>query len=396
LAELALDVVTVASVSSTTSCSRPAHTLAASSFRSVMMPATVRGVHEVRVAALSLLPLVGALGELVGLFFGGGTPSLWEPRELGRTLRAIIGAFSRRAADLEVTVECNPSSLDERRAAELLEQGVNRLSVGLQSLDPARLTFLGRLHDAEGGLAALAAARRAGFVRVSGDLIFGVEGGRPQSAEAAAAEAGRVADAGVTHVSAYGLTIESGTLFGELHRKGRLPVATDDVIVDSFFAIESALAARGLGHYEISNYAVPGDEARHNVGYWRGDDYLGLGCAAVGTLSRPDGSALRVKNHPDPGRYLRGARSGELAVTEQELLSPETRLVERIMLGLRLANGVDLAQAGKDLGIEALTTARERAISRLMANGKVGFDGARVVVKPSARAVTDGIAAEII
>ena len=192
---------------------------------------------------------------LATVFFGGGTPSLWEPRELGRTLRAIFGAFERRAADVEVTVECNPSSFDERRAEELLQAGVNRVSVGVQSLDPERLAFLGRLHDAEGALSSLRAARSAGFSRVSGDLIFGVQGGRPQSPETAAREAERIAETGVDHVSAYGLTIEAGTTFGELHRKGRLPVASDDALVDSFFRIEEALLARGFSHYEVSNYA---------------------------------------------------------------------------------------------------------------------------------------------
>lgn len=333
--------------------------------------------------------------KLASVFFGGGTPSLWEPTQLGRALSAITGAFSSRATDVEVTVECNPSSFDQRRAEALLQNGVNRVSIGVQSLDAERLSFLGRLHDADGALEALRAAGRAGFTRVSGDLIFGVQGGRPQSPETAASEVERVAETGVHHVSAYGLTIEAGTQFGELHRKGRLPVAADDVIVESFFAIEEALGRRGFGHYEISNYALEGEESRHNLGYWRGHDYLGLGCAAVGTLSTTEGEAVRYKNHPDPGRYLRGAASRALVEVEREPLSAETRLRERIMLGLRLARGIDLGEAGHALGIDPFTSDRRRALAHLSAAGKIVTSGTTVVVAPHARALTDGIAAEL-
>jgi coproporphyrinogen III oxidase-like Fe-S oxidoreductase len=146
--------------------------------------------------ALRSAALEGA--RLSSVFFGGGTPSLWDPAELGRALRAIRGAFVEADEDLEITVECNPTSLDEERARRLLDQGVNRVSIGVQSLDPKRLSFLGRLHGPEGGLRAIDDARRAGLRRVSGDLIFGVAGGAPQRPEDAAREAGRIADSGST------------------------------------------------------------------------------------------------------------------------------------------------------------------------------------------------------
>src|SRR6185312_14196700 len=139
----------------------------------------------------------------------------------------------------------------------------------------------------------------------------------------------------VTHVSAYSLTIEPGTAFGEMARRGRLPLAADSAVADAFFAVEAALEAQGFVHYEISNYARPGAEARHNLGYWRGADYLGLGCAAVGTLSTGGGGAERYKNAPDPARYTAAALAREATEMEREALDPETRLRERIMLGLR-------------------------------------------------------------
>lgn len=327
------------------------------------------------------------------VFFGGGTPSLWEPAELGRVLAAIFERLPP-TEDVEITAECNPSSLDEQRARSLVRAGVNRLSVGVQSLDRRRLAFLGRLHDPDGALAAVRAAQSSG-ARVSADLIFGVEGGAPQSPEDAAEEVGRVADLGLSHVSAYGLTIEPGTRFGDLHRKGRLPVAPDEAIMAGFAAVGEALASRGLARYEVSNYAVPGDEARHNLRYWLGHDYLGLGCAAVGTLGAGGATARRYKNARDPRQYMRLAR--ERSPTEQEIeeLDPEARLRERIMLGLRLTAGLDLTEAAADLGVDPLPAERRRTLEKLVRRGAIELVGSHVRVTDAARHLTDGIAADL-
>lgn len=331
--------------------------------------------------------------RLETVFVGGGTPSLWEPAEIARVFSAILAAFPSRAGEVEVSMECNPTSLDEARARAFRDAGANRLSVGVQSLDPERLAFLGRLHDEHGGLVALRQALAAG-VRVSGDLIFGVQGGRPQSAEQAAAEAVAVAETGVSHVSAYGLTIEPNTAFGAEARRGRLPIASDDAIADSFVAVEQALLARGFRHYEISNYARPGQEARHNLGYWRGHDYLGLGAAAVGTLSE-DTHAVRYKNHPAPERYMASAALGLPDVIEREELDGEARLRERLMLGLRLEDGIDLAAIGAQLGVDPFTAERRRAMERLERRARLHVDGARLRVPAAARAFTDGVIAEL-
>lgn len=159
--------------------------------------------------------------EVATVFVGGGTPSLWEPEELGRVV-ARLREVGRFADDVEVTVECNPTSLDEARARAIGAAGANRLSVGVQGLDRERLSFLGRLHDEAGGLVAVREALASGIGRVSADVIYGVGGGRPETPEEAAEEVGRVADTGVTHVSAYALTIEASTMFGELARKSTL------------------------------------------------------------------------------------------------------------------------------------------------------------------------------
>ncbi len=341
-------------------------------------------------------------GELAGrplrsVFFGGGTPSLWSPSELGRVLTAVLEAAGG-GEGAEITVECNPTSLDEDRARALRDHGVNRLSVGVQGLDPARLKFLGRLHDPDGGLASVEAALRSGMPRVSADLIYGVAiGAEAPSPIESAAEVDRVAATGVTHVSAYSLTIEPGTQFGELARKGRLPIAPDDAVAEAFFAIEEKLQARGLVHYEISNYARSGDEAQHNLGYWRGTDYLGLGCAAYGTIGDAAGHAVRYRNVPDPARYAKAARDGDLAalVESEEPLDPETRLRERIMLGLRLRDGFDLEGSARELGISAWTADRRRAADRLIARGDLTLEGGHLRLPPHARVHADGITAAL-
>lgn len=342
------------------------------------------------------------------VFFGGGTPSLWAPAELGRVLAAIKRTFS--IADdsaVEVTVECNPTSLDRDRAAALQDQGVGRLSIGTQSLDAAELGFLGRLHDPDGALRSVRAALSVEGLRVSTDLIFGLPN---QAPEAAAEQATRLADLGLAHVSAYQLTIEPGTRFGELARVGRLPLADDGRVAEAFLAVDEALTGLGLGHYEISNFAKPGEEARHNLGYWRGDEYLGLGCGAVGALTNHNAtSATRYRNAISPDDYMRrarvpqtddaskpaGAAPSDPIALEVEELAPETRLKERIMLGLRLAEGMDLAKAAEPLGIDPFSRERTRSIEALVARGRLERQGSWLRIPKRAWLFTDDTAARL-
>lgn len=336
--------------------------------------------------------------EVRSIFFGGGTPSLWEPAALGRVIAEIKATWPNE--NLEITAECNPSSLDRDRARGLVDVGVTRFSIGVQSLDAAQLKFLGRLHDSSMALAAIDAARAVSD-RVSADLIFGLPN---QKAEEAASHAAALVDRGLSHLSAYSLTIEPGTRFGELARRGRLPIAEEDATCDAFLAIEEALRARGLEHYEVSNYARPGEEARHNLGYWRGDAYLGLGCAAYGCGPATDGM-VRYRNDPDPARYVEGTRAlkpgapfvGDGVTSTVEPLDGETLLRERIMLGLRLADGLDLGHAARAVGLDpdVALSRRQSAIARLQSEGALSVEGSRLRIPPSRRLATDGIAARL-
>lgn len=337
--------------------------------------------------------------ELIGkrvasVFFGGGTPSLWKPEELGRVLDHLrqMACFEQ---DVEITAEANPSSLDEAKAKALKHVGVNRLSIGVQGLQRERLQFLGRLHDETGGLRAVAEALSSGMDRVSADVIYGVAGGAAQSVDEAASEVSRVVDTGITHVSAYALTIEPSTVFGELARKNALPMLADDQLADMFLAVRNALETRGFVHYEVSNYARAGHESRHNLGYWRGLDYVGLGCAAYGTVSTEAGHARRYRNKTDPEKYIRAALTTDSTEGHSEALTPEMRLRERIMLGLRLAEGFDLSSAAEALGVAAWTNERRRAADKLVRKGWLSISEGRLQVPAKAWLFADGTAAEL-
>lgn len=343
------------------------------------------------------LPLLGDY-RLETVFFGGGTPSLWATDELGRVLERLLAAFvGNRAEQVEVTAECNPTSLDEAKARALHAVGVNRLSLGVQGLDAERLEFLGRLHDPNGGLTAAQAALDSEMPRVSVDFIFGVAG---QSAAAAAAEAERLAALGTTHVSAYALTIEPGTEFGARAKKGRLPLLDEASVADSFNAVDQTLERAGFEHYEISNFARHGHVSRHNLGYWRGYDYLGLGTGAWGTVTLAEGR-LRYRNSPSPERYQAAPFAAPFTTTAEscsviEPLDAETSLRERIMLGLRVAEGVDLKAAGDELGIDPLPPERKRALDRLSDRGRVEVTAGRLRIPKSQWLFADGIISELL
>lgn len=342
------------------------------------------------------------------VFFGGGTPSLWDPRELGRVLERLRRLFTIDG-DAEITVECNPTSLDRDRARALVDAGANRLSIGTQSLRQEQLRYLGRLHDPAGAQSAVAAAIEAGVPRVSTDLIFGLPDQTPEDARE---QAETLASAGLRHLSCYQLTIEPGTQFGERKKRGLLPMADEGAVADSFLAIDEALERRGLRHYEISNYAAPGDEARHNLAYWRGDEYVGLGCGAFGYVrngrdeqgdeSRRS-SGVRWRNAIVPKDYVARTKTmrsdtideGDGVTVMREELSAESLLRERIMLGLRIAEGVDLARAADDLGIDPWTPERLRTIDALAERGRVVREGDVLRVPRAAWLFTDDTASRL-
>jgi len=336
--------------------------------------------------------------RLRSVFFGGGTPSLWKSEELGRVLARIRALFPTEG-DVEVTAECNPSSFDAKKADELGSAGVNRVSLGVQGLDDARLRFLGRLHDAAGGLAALRTAVASGIPRVSADLIFGVAGETPDEATR---EAQTLAELGPTHLSAYALTIEPGTEFGSLAKRGRLPLLDDELVARSFEGVERALEAAGFEHYEISNYARSGHYAEHNLGTWLGESYLGVGAGAFGTVALGE-RVVRYRNARAAERYVDAARDDGAAlwsasplVSDVEPIDAPTAVTERLMLGLRLASGVDLGRIARETGGSAWTADRERAAERLVRAGRLEREGEKLRIPRHAWLVADGVIRDLI
>ncbi|HEX5655712.1 MAG TPA: radical SAM family heme chaperone HemW [Polyangiales bacterium] len=335
-------------------------------------------------AILRELEMRAPQGRLYSVFFGGGTPSLWEPAELGRVLQGVLGAFAERAPDVEITVECNPSSLDHERAAALRAVGVNRLSVGVQSLDDDELKFLGRLHDRALALKALEAAR-ASFERVSADLMFALPS---QPAERFYGYLDTLLEMELSHVSAYALTIEAATPFGAQARKGLLRPAPDESYARMFAGVADKMEAAGFGHYEVSNYARPGESSRHNQHYWRGGAYLGLGAAAVGCIA-----GRRWRNHPDATRYMDRAHTPGVEVFEEELDATD-QIREALMLGLRTQEGVDLEALATKVGRDP-RAGRERALERRLAQGDVALEHDILRVPQARWIMLDGIVADL-
>ncbi len=315
-------------------------------------------------------------GPLSSIFFGGGTPSLMAPA----TVAAIIEAADRHwglSPEAEITLEANPSSVEAERFADLASAGVNRVSLGLQSLDDRALRFLGRAHDREEGLGALATAQGC-FERVSFDLIYALPG---QSESDWEAELARALGFGTGHLSLYQLTIEPGTRFAAMAAKGELAPRDPDEAAALFELTQAMTERAGLPAYEISNHARPGEESRHNLAYWRYRPYLGVGPGAHG---RRGGMATR--RHRKPENWLSAlARNGH-GLAEEAALTPKEQATEALLMGLRLSDGVELEAVGPVLDLAA--------VERLEGHGLLRREGGRLLVTPEGRLLLDGILAE--
>ena len=260
------------------------------------------------------------------VFFGGGTPSMIPAASLGRILDAIP-----RAPEAEVTVECNPDSTSTDALRVLASAGVNRVSFGVQSMRTHVLTILGRTHDPDNVIRAVDAARAAGIERVNLDLIYGTPGETIEDWTATVDGAVALAP---EHVSAYALTVEAGTPLGQDVTAGRKPAPDDDDQADKYTIVDDLLADAGYNWYEISNWAQPGEECRHNLIYWQGGDYLAIGCAAHGKTG-----GRRWWNVRTPERYIAAVEAGRSAQADDEELEAAGRSDEALALALRLRWG---------------------------------------------------------
>ena len=324
--------------------------------------------------------------EVTSIFLGGGTPSLMEPATVGAILDAI-GRHWTVAADAEVTMEANPSSVEAERFRGYRAAGVNRVSLGVQALNDTDLRFLGRLHNVAEARRAIELAR-ATFPRLSFDLIYA----RPnQTPDAWAAELKEALALAADHLSLYQLTIEEGTPFFALARAGKLKIPDDDTAADLYAVTQDVTAAAGLPAYEISNHAVPGAESRHNLTYWRYGEYAGIGPGAHGRLKLGNGRHATATEKV-PEAWLDKVEMWGDGVVVDDVLSTEEEGDEMLLMGLRLAEGIDLARY-RALAGRSLDDAR---LADLLAHGMVErMAGTRVRATRAGFFVLDAVVADL-
>ena len=323
---------------------------------------------------------------LRSVFFGGGTPSLMEPGLVAAVLDRVARHW-RFENDLEVTLEANPTSVEANRFRGYRAAGVNRLSIGLQALNDDDLRRLGRQHLASEALAGFDLARSV-FPRVSADLIYGRQ---HQSLPAWEAELRSLLGRKPDHLSLYQLTIEDGTAFGSLHKAGKLRGLPDeDLSAEMYLATTQICADAGLQAYEVSNYALPGSESRHNLVYWRMGDYLGIGPGAHGRLTL-DGTRYATSTHRSPEKWLAGIRDSRSGETPREVLTRRDQADEYLMMSLRLAEGTEISRyralAGAPLNAKALALAQESGLLRV--------DGDRLTATPDGRLLLNRLVLEL-
>ena len=321
--------------------------------------------------------------QLTSIFFGGGTPSLMDPA----TVDAIIVAAASHwapSADIEITLEANPNSVEAARFADLAYAGVNRLSLGLQSFDDKALRFLGRAHSASEGFRALEIAEK-NFRRVSFDLIYALPGDTEESWSATLAQA---LSLGTTHLSLYQLTIEPGTRFASMVMKHQFEPLDLDEAATLYELTDAMTSAAGIPGYEISNYARPRQESRHNLTYWRYGDYAGVGPGAHGRRL-----GMRTMRHRKPENFLSAiARNGH-GIAEEAPLSATEAADEALVMGLRLHEGVDAQGIAGRFGLPSILDWSR--VERLVASGHLERMENRIALTPTGRLLLDHILGEI-
>ncbi|MGH6965910.1 MAG: radical SAM family heme chaperone HemW [Phenylobacterium sp.] len=321
--------------------------------------------------------------RLVSIFLGGGTPSLMDPAWAGEIVAAARRLWSP-APDLEITLEANPTDAEAARFAGFADAGVNRLSLGLQSLDDAALAFLGRNHDAATAIRATEAATRA-FPRLSVDLIYARPGQTPQ---AWGDELRRAVALGAEHISPYQLTIETGTAFDRAVKRGAWVPPDPDAGAALFDTTQAVLEAEGFHAYEVSNHAR-GEAARsrHNLVYWQGLDYVGAGPGAHGRITLA-GVREATRAAARPADYIARVAETGFSFVEREALSPREAAEERLLSGLRITEGVPLA----DIAALEIPPAK---IADLVALGVLANDPRRLRATPAGRLVLDRLTTEL-
>ena len=324
--------------------------------------------------------------EVTSIFFGGGTPSLMDPATAAALVERVAALWPT-AADLEVTLEANPSTVEAGRFRDFRAAGINRLSLGVQALNDTDLRFLGRRHDAAEALAALELAAKV-FGRFSFDLIYA----RPdQTPESWRDELGRALTLAGDHLSMYQLTIEDGTAFAPAHARGDFVLPPEDQQAEMFEITQSLTAAAGLPAYEVSNHARPGAECRHNLTYWLGGDYVGIGPGAHGRLNN-----TATRQHRAADIWLKRVEENGHATQETEELDPAIRAEELVMMGLRLVDGIAAEIFASVSGQSLWDVLDAGGVARMVTGGFLEKSAAGIKATPAGMLVLNALTAEIL
>jgi oxygen-independent coproporphyrinogen-3 oxidase len=328
--------------------------------------------------------------RLGSIFFGGGTPSLMQPETVAALIDDARCLFDA-AADLEITLEANPTSVEAGRLAGFRHAGVNRLSLGVQSLDPAALTMLGRQHSAMEARTALETAR-AIFPRLSFDLIYTRPG---QHVAAWQAELRAALALAADHLSLYQLTIEPGTAFATRHARGEIVLPDGDAAAALYEATVEEAARFGLLAYEVSNYARPGAESRHNLTYWRYGDYAGIGPGAHGRVTL-GGDLLATRRHRAPEVWAERVEKAGHGTADQVALGPQDKAREMLLMGLRLTEGVDAAAFAARTGMALEAAVDPDVLDQAVDESYLQWQGRRLVALPAGRLRLDALLAALV
>jgi oxygen-independent coproporphyrinogen-3 oxidase len=324
------------------------------------------------------------------IFVGGGTPSLFEAKSIGKLIDAAQRLFGLEP-DAEVTLEANPGTVDYPKLAGMRAAGVNRISFGAQSFNPVILKFLGRIHSTDETRAAAQAAHRAGFDRLNLDLIFAVPGQTVDDVRNDIADAGAL---GPDHISAYNLTFEEGTAFFTEMKRGRITPLPSDDQASMYALVREELPRRGFPMYEISNYAQPGHEARHNLTYWRGQSYLGIGAGAH-SFARDEAGGRRWWNERMPARYSAAALATGLAEAGAEIVDAATAAGEFVFLNLRLREGFALSDFAARFGV-AFDARFGGQAAKLFEAGLLLRENGRIALSDRGLELADSVFAEFV
>ncbi len=341
---------------------------------------------ELETAVVDLAKSGGSAPAVTSIFFGGGTPSLMDPETVAGIMAAIRSGFTL-ANDAEVTLEANPSSAEAGRFRGYANAGVNRVSIGVQSLYDDQLSSLGRVHDKDAALATIHAARGI-FPRYSFDLIYA----RPEQTVAAwEAELTEAISLAGDHLSVYQLTIETGTAFA---RDG-VPAAEEETAEAMYRMTQEILIDAGLPAYEVSNHATPGSESRHNMTYWRGGAYLGIGPGAHGRLLDEECWLAAYRIH-DPDRWIEAVETNGHGEAKRFKLSADDRLDEVVMMGLRLTRGLTAPDFEAATGLAFDNAFDEDNLSRLVTGGFLEKDTDRLTATPEGMLRLDAVIAALL